>query len=204
MKYVNGISELVEALPHTITEPSVVTPECPYPYSWRAYDGMGTEVEVLYFIYSLVRMLKPMVCVETGTWVGYGAAYIAQALKDNGGGILITAEPDMDKFVEANRLMTRLGFTKYVVVKALTGEQVISDYSEIDFAFLDSEWDSRVRELEMLKSRLSNRGVILVHDTSTFHDSHCHLRSNIVQSALNSGLQYINLDTPRGLMLLRL
>lgn len=206
MKYANGISGLIDQLPETIVEPSRVTPECPYPYSWRAYDGMGTEVEVLYFLYSLVRMLKPKICVETGTWTGYGASYIGQALKDNGGGMLITAEPDMNKFGEATSLIHKLGLVDYVACKSLTGEEVIKGLFDtpIDFAFLDSDWDTRLRELDLLKVGLSRSGIIAIHDTSTFHDSHCGLRSRVIRSAMDAGMQYINLDTPRGLMLLRL
>ena len=39
-------------------------------------------------LYSFIRALKPQVCVEVGTYRGYAACYMAQALKENGFGKL--------------------------------------------------------------------------------------------------------------------
>lgn len=38
------------------------------------------------FLYSLVRLLRPKTVIETGTWIGYSALCIGQALEDNGAG----------------------------------------------------------------------------------------------------------------------
>lgn len=39
-------------------------------------------------LYGLIRSMKPAVCVEVGTYLGFGAAWMAQALKENGRGHL--------------------------------------------------------------------------------------------------------------------
>lgn len=39
-------------------------------------------------LYGLIRSMRPQVVVEVGTYLGYGAAWMAQALKENGSGIL--------------------------------------------------------------------------------------------------------------------
>jgi hypothetical protein len=39
-------------------------------------------------LYGLIRSMKPAVCVEVGTYLGFGAAWMAQALKENGSGHL--------------------------------------------------------------------------------------------------------------------
>lgn len=53
-------------------------------------------------LYNTVRKYKPIHCYEIGTWKGGGATYfIAQALHDNGKGILNTIEINKDFYNEA-------------------------------------------------------------------------------------------------------
>jgi hypothetical protein len=61
---------------------------------WSMFDGNTAEVEVLDFLYALVRLTKPEHAVETGTWLGRSAIAIASALRDNGFGHLISLEAD--------------------------------------------------------------------------------------------------------------
>jgi predicted O-methyltransferase YrrM len=39
-------------------------------------------------LYSLIKLTRPLVCVEVGTYLGYGACYMARALQENGSGSL--------------------------------------------------------------------------------------------------------------------
>lgn len=39
-------------------------------------------------LYSMIKLLKPKVVVEVGTFIGYGACYMARALEENGAGEL--------------------------------------------------------------------------------------------------------------------
>src|SRR5437899_6207962 len=70
------------------------TPECPHPERWSMYDSMTAEVEVLEFLRCLVRTLKPQTVVETGTFMGISTLWIAEGLKANGFGKIITCEYD--------------------------------------------------------------------------------------------------------------
>src|SRR5271170_7877802 len=100
-----SIEKIQSFLPIPLPEvSSSVTVECPDPQKWKMYDGNATEVETLEFIYALVRLLKPSVCIETGTWLGYGTLYIAQALQDNGLGKVSTAEVDTGVCTQASAL----------------------------------------------------------------------------------------------------
>src|SRR5438270_10365431 len=74
------------------------TPECPHPERWSMYDSMTAEVEVLEFLRSLVRTVKPQTVVETGTFMGISTLWIAQGLKANGFGKIITLEYDAQVF----------------------------------------------------------------------------------------------------------
>ena len=85
------------------------TPECPDPQQWKMYDSMTAEVEVLEFLRSLVTTLKPKLVVETGTFMGISTLWIAEGLKRNGAGKVITCETDPVVYAKAqDRKSTRL------------------------------------------------------------------------------------------------
>lgn len=190
-----------------IPEVAVPTPECPNPERWRCYDGMATEVEVLQFLYALVRMLKPKVCIETGTYLGYGSYHIGRALYDNEeGGRLYTAEPDVNLCHKARGMLDAGGLKDVVQVLCTAGVKMIDGLitgRKVDFAFLDSNLDTRIEEMHCLKRGLAPSAVIAVHDSNTFHDSNNGPRTPFLNFAHNEGYQVLNFDTPRGLMLLR-
>ncbi len=55
-------------------------------------------------LYTAIRTRKPEVVVEIGTWLGGGSTYfIAQALHDNGGGVLHTTETQREFHESAMR-----------------------------------------------------------------------------------------------------
>ena len=70
------------------------TPECPHPERWSMYDSMTAEVEVLEFLRTLVTTIKPELVVETGTFMGVSTLWIAEALRINGFGRIVTCEYD--------------------------------------------------------------------------------------------------------------
>jgi len=190
-------------LPPTVPEISQPSSECPFPQRYSMYDGMGTEVEVLEFIRSLVRVLKPEVAVETGTYLAFGSLYIAEGMKQNGFGVLHTAEPNKEYWQPAYQRL--VGYEDHVQFYHMTGIQMIDRIQEtIDFAFLDSNIDTRIGEMRALMSRLKDNGVVAVHDTSVFHQQNSGgPRKPFHAFAATHSMQIINLDSPRGITLLR-
>lgn len=53
--------------------------------------------EVARMLYTLVRMVRPTLIIETGTYFGYSALHIAQALEDNGSGHLHSFDLFLDR-----------------------------------------------------------------------------------------------------------
>src|ERR1019366_9611741 len=68
------------------------TPECAHPERWRMFDSMTAEAEVLEFLSTLVTTIKPELVVETGTFSGISTLWIAEGLKANGRGRVISCE----------------------------------------------------------------------------------------------------------------
>src|SRR6201998_1184570 len=79
------------------------TPECPHPERWSMYDSMTAEVEVLEFLRTLVTTTKPNLVVETGTFMGVSTLWIAEALRLNGFGRIVSCEYDPKVFETAKQ-----------------------------------------------------------------------------------------------------
>src|ERR1017187_5349617 len=79
------------------------TPECPHPERWSMFDSMTAEVEVLEFLRTLVTTTKPNLVVETGTFMGVSTLWIAEALRLNGFGRIVSCEYDPKVFEAARR-----------------------------------------------------------------------------------------------------
>ena len=90
------------------------TPECPYPERWRKFDAMTAEVEVLEFLRSVVTTIKPNLVVETGTFLGISTLWIAEGLKQNGFGRVITCEFDPKIHEAAQKRFDESGLAPWI------------------------------------------------------------------------------------------
>ena len=117
------------------------------------------ECEILY---GLVKAIKPLVCVETGTHLGISASYIATALKENSKGHLYTC--DVTDWGQKSNI-EKLGLKEYVTTSLCKGSvQKVPD--TIDFLFIDSYHEKEVvlGELYYYLPKLAPRAVVVFHD----------------------------------------
>src|SRR5436309_7524111 len=122
------------------------TPECPNPEKWRMYDSMTAEVEVLEFLKTLVTTVKPKLVVETGTFMGISTLWIAEGLKQNGFGKVITCEYDPVVFVKAKERIDRSGLTQWIEYRNESSLETQVN-GTVDLLFSDS--DPGLREQEV-------------------------------------------------------
>jgi len=118
-------------------------------------------------IYSLIRAIKPEVCIETGTHFGKTALYIAHALYDNKKGHLWTVDPNEHFASEAVRYFNRYPeLKKFITFQKIKGEDL--KVKDIDFAFIDSFHEKEVvmGEIKNLFPRLSKHAIVIFHDCS--------------------------------------
>ena len=73
------------------------------------FNTGGVEVEVAELLYSLVKVWKPSLVVETGTHLGISALYMGLALEENNQGSLITYEIAAPFLQQAQALWQDLG-----------------------------------------------------------------------------------------------
>ena len=181
-----------------IAEVSSPTAECPEPNRWQCFDQHSAEVEVLDFLYSLVRTLKPRLVVETGSCRGLSACYIGKALRDNERGKLITCEIDRQLYDMARELIRKAQLTAQVdcVFESSLDLEIAEP---IDLLFSDSVPEIRMQELDKFLPLLSPNAVILVHDVNSGY--HNNLRTAILKQDKERRLSVVLLPTPRGLAL---
>ena len=119
---------------------------------------MSSEVEVLEFMYGIIRCMQPEFVVETGTYKGLGALAIGKALEANGHGRLFSTEIHVPYIQTARELCKGLP-VDIVEMSSL-------DYApdrDIDFAWFDSEPAIRADEFRKYYPRLT--GLVGFHDT---------------------------------------
>lgn len=132
---------------------------------YKMFNDAGIEVEVGEFFYGLVRVLKPIRILETGTHKGISASYMAQAMLDNGlFGEVDTIEHHQPFYQKAVELFNNLELTKYI--HAINGN--IDDFhpgqQQYGLMFLDSEPDRRFKELTRFYPNLKQGGMVFIHD----------------------------------------
>src|ERR1700753_3017817 len=88
------------------------TPECPNPKRWHMYDSMTAEAEVLEFLRTLVTTIKPELIVETGAFMGVSTVWMAEGLKANGFGRIISCELDPVVFAKAQERVAGSGLAE--------------------------------------------------------------------------------------------
>lgn len=173
------------------------TPECPNPQLWHMADSQSTELEVLDFLKNLVTIVKPHLIVETGTFLGYGAIALAQGLKSNGFGKVITIEYDPVICAKAKERIRASGLSDCVESRNESSTETIIS-GTIDLLFSDSAMVVREREIRRLLPQISPRGLIAIHDAS----SHFKIVRDLALRMEHEGLiSVVMLPTPRGLVL---
>ncbi len=172
------------------------TPECPHPERWSMYDSMTAEVEVLEFLRTLVTTTKPELVVETGTFLGVSTLWIAEALRLNGFGRIISCEYDPKVFEQAKQKIDSSKFRDLIDLRNESSLEMKVD-ATIDLFFSDSDMPIREQEVRRFLPRISPFGLILMHDASS------HLKQ-VREAALKlerEGLiSVVMLPTPRGLI----
>ena len=191
------LREATERAGQLVPEYHRPTPECPNPERWSMYDSMTAEVEVLEFLRTLVTTIKPNLVVETGTFMGVSTLWIAEALRLNGFGRIVSCEYDPKVFATAKEKIEASEFRDLIDLRNESSLEMQVD-GTIDLFFSDSDMPIREAEVRRYLPQISPFGVILMHDASS------HLKQ-VREAALKlerEGLiSVVLLPTPRGLVI---
>ncbi|HXZ27207.1 MAG TPA: class I SAM-dependent methyltransferase [Terriglobales bacterium] len=172
------------------------TPECPHPERWSMLDSMTAEVEVLEFLRALVLTLKPELIVETGTFRGISTIRMAEALRENGLGRIVSCESDPLVLAKAQETIAASGVAEWIELRNQSSLEMKVE-GTIDLFFSDSDLPVREQEVRRFLPQINPHGLILMHDASS------HLKQ-VREAALRLEeeglLSVVLLPTPRGLV----
>jgi len=172
------------------------TPECPHPERWSMFDSMTAEVEVLEFLRATVTTIKPELVVETGTFSGISTLWIAEGLKANGRGKVITCEFDPVVYANAKTRIENSGVAEWIELRNQSSLEMNVE-GTIDLFFSDSDLPIREQEVRRFLPQISPYGLILMHDAS----SHLKLvREAALKLEAEGLISVVLLPTPRGLV----
>ena len=172
------------------------TPECPHPERWHMYDSMTAEVEVLDFLKAIVTTIKPEVVVETGTFSGLSTLRIAEGLKANGFGRVITCEYDPKVFSAAQERFAASGLAQWIDARNESSLEMKVD-GRIDLLYCDSDAPIRGQEVRHFLPQVNPYGLILMHDASSAMKT---VREAALQLEQEGLISVVLLSTPRGLV----
>jgi predicted O-methyltransferase YrrM len=171
------------------------TPECPQPKRWSMYDSMTAEAEVLEFLRTLVTTIKPELVVETGSFLGVSTIWIAEGLKENGFGRVVSCEYDPLVFAKAQQKVAESGLSEWIDLRNESSLEMRVE-GPIDLLFSDSDMPIREQEVKRYLPQMNPQGLILMHDAS----SHLKVVREAAFKMESEGLvSVVLLPTPRGL-----
>jgi predicted O-methyltransferase YrrM len=172
------------------------TPECPHPERWSMYDSMTAEVEVLEFLRTLVTTVKPCLVVETGTFLGVSTLVIADALRMNRFGRIVSCEYDPQVFAAAKEKIEASELRDLIDLRNESSLEMKVD-GTIDLLFSDSDMPIREQEVRRYLPQISPFGLILMHDASSHLKQ---VREAALKLEREGLLSIVLLPTPRGLV----
>lgn len=171
------------------------TPECPHPERWHMYDSMTAEAEVLEFLRTLVTTIKPSLIVETGSFLGVSTVWMAEGLRQNGFGRIVSCEFDAVVFAKAQEKIAASGLAEWIDLR--NGSSLELDVpGQIDLFFSDSDLDIREQEVRRFLPQISPNGLILMHDASSHPGT---VRDAAKRLEAEGLISVVLLSTPRGL-----
>lgn len=184
--------EVQRPLIEEISEPSEW---CPEPKLWRMYDQMSAEYEVLEGLAALVRLVKPKLVIDTGSFEGHSAVAMGRALRDNGRGKLVTIELDERLHSKTTEHVKNAGLEEFIT--CIHGSSLAYVPAQpIDMMFSDSGIEVRLSEIEHFKRFMHSFTLVAMHDV---------FNTPCLRGGLESleGFNKVWMPTPRGLILMQ-
>lgn len=146
-------------------------------------------------LYQLARARGARRIVEFGASFGISTIYLAAAVRDNGGGRVITTELEPGKVAGAHANYVRAGVDAEIELRAGDALQTLRTIDgPIDMLFLDGWKEACLPVLQLLEPHLARGACVLCDDTKPFRRT---LRPYVAHVRGNPG-RYVSLELPLG------
>jgi predicted O-methyltransferase YrrM len=120
-------------------------------------------------LYLVARSLRATRVVEFGTSFGISTTYLAAAVKDNGGGLVIGSELEPNKVATARRNLEDAGLAELVEIREGDAQETLRDPGgAVDMVLLDGFKELYLPMLKLLTPHLRQGAVVLGDNIFTF------------------------------------
>lgn len=117
------------------------------------------------FLYAMARACRATRIVEFGTSMGISAIYLAAALRDNGGGLLIGTELELTKVARARAHLDAAGLSDLVEIREGDARETLGHVDgPIDLLHIDGAWSLYLPVLKLIEPRLRAGSVVLAEN----------------------------------------
>ena len=131
-------------------------------YQRMAGLSLSVSPEQGLFAYLTARSIAARRIVEFGTSFGVSTIYLASAVRDNGGGIVIGSEFVASKAERAKKNIEAAGLREYVEVRVGDAMETLADPGgQVDLLLIDGSKDLYLPILQMLAPHLRQGAVVL-------------------------------------------
>lgn len=126
-------------------------------------------------VYSLVRASRPNTVVEFGMSLGISALHLAAAVRDNGGGRVVTTELSAAKVEAAKKTFAETGLDDVITVLEGDATTTLTSLTgPVGFVLLDGWKELYLPVLKLLEPQLSP-GALIVADNTDMADTQPYL-----------------------------
>jgi predicted O-methyltransferase YrrM len=135
-----------------------------------AHLKVGYEAGEL--IYNTARAINARRIVEFGTSFAFSTIYLAAAVRDNGGGSVITSEIEPSKVEVARQNLREAGLDNFVEIRTGDAMTTLANVEgPLDLVLLDGWKDIYIPLLQMLTPKLRRGGVVFADNMHVFKNS---------------------------------
>lgn len=146
-------------------------------------------------LYMMVRTSRCRHVVEFGTSFGISTIFLASALKDLGGGKVVTTELEPHKARRAREHLAEAGLSEFVEVREGDARETLRDIApEIDFVVLDGWKGLYLPVLQFLESKLRRGSLIVADDIDLMPE----MLAPYLQYVHGEHSQYLAVKVPMG------
>lgn len=146
-------------------------------------------------LYLIARACRARRIVEFGASFGISTIYLAAAVRDNGGGVVITTEMEPGKIARARQNYASAGLESEIELRAGDALQTLREVDgPIDLVFLDGWKEACLPVLRLLEPRLPPGACVLCDDVRPFRKT----LAPYVEHVRGSNGRYVSVELPLG------